>query len=630
VKFANANHIEGVPEVHLSADLDWMLQSHQVSNQALAETLVETYFQPMLHFTQAVLGDTENNQEAFNRVIDRLSWAVHHRTEYWGGSSVTVWLFSYHFKSLRRLKTVKQWKKSTLRLLLCDRIGLSAAEAEAILSKKHHAAQVGSAEESASQAQLEYDRENLAEVDRILLNSSATNHLQQGEKILFEGTGDEDLVRLVWETATHAGVGRVLSRGVLQVVLIGGVLLSIIIFVLYRTVIEKEISARKTPVFVEVLVTWTPTAGGETALEDPASLSEQTPTVQNGDWVTLPTAIELSQLTGSNAEEFFKPQYSGLLALAAVAEYWGTSIDLAWLQAALQPNPKDHVVMFYELSDFIRSIQFKPDFRLGGTVNMLCRLVETDFPIIAQIGVVSRDDWQAQFVVISGCDRTREMLMVELLGLPLVTSPIRSTADMLRGEISFEQFERRWAHFADAFLVIYPEELPPVYESNYQAALDLAGVVIEENSYEIARQHAEKRIQMQSGRELFFALFSYATALVYQRDYGTASQYYDEAFRQYMRLYPSYRPYRMLWYQTRPYWAYYYTGNYTAVIDLANRVLSESIEANTLEETYYWRALAKEGLGDLAGSIADLEQAIQLNENFTLAKEQLTRILAKP
>lgn len=156
-----------------------------------------------------------------------------------------------------------------------------------------------------------------------------------------------------------------------------------------------------------------------------------------------------------------------------------------------------------------------------------------------------------------------------------------------------------------------------------------AGVAIEEGSYEVARMQAMVRMSNSQGRDLFFAIFSYATALVYQRDYGTASTYFDAAFEQYNGLYESFRPYRIMWYHTRPYWAYYYTANYGALVKLADSVLAQSSGENTLEETYYWRALGREGLGDLTGAIADLEKALTLNAKFSLAANQLQRIRAR-
>ena len=86
------------------------------------------------------------------------------------------------------------------------------------------------------------------------------------------------------------------------------------------------------------------------------------------------------------------------------------------------------------------------------------------------------------------------------------------------------------------------------------------------------------------------------------------------------------RPYRIMWYQTWPYWAYYYTGRYQDVINLADTTLNDTISEPVLEESLYWRALAREALGDLDGAIADLQESVTLNPNFTPGWDQLNRL----
>jgi tetratricopeptide (TPR) repeat protein len=45
-----------------------------------------------------------------------------------------------------------------------------------------------------------------------------------------------------------------------------------------------------------------------------------------------------------------------------------------------------------------------------------------------------------------------------------------------------------------------------------------------------------------------------------------------------------------------------------------------------LEESLYWRGLAREQTGDLEGAIADLKKSVELNPNFTAGYEQLERL----
>ena len=81
----------------------------------------------------------------------------------------------------------------------------------------------------------------------------------------------------------------------------------------------------------------------------------------------------------------------------------------------------------------------------------------------------------------------------------------------------------------------------------------------------------------------------------------------------------------MLWYQTGPYEAYYLTGRYQDVINLVNQTLS-FLGSPILEESLYWRGLAREGLGDLEGAAADLIKAAEINPTSTDVLEQLDRL----
>ena len=80
-----------------------------------------------------------------------------------------------------------------------------------------------------------------------------------------------------------------------------------------------------------------------------------------------------------------------------------------------------------------------------------------------------------------------------------------------------------------------------------------------------------------------------------------------------------------MWYQDGPYAAYYHMGRYQDVINLAESTLI-NVDKPVLEETYYWRGLAREKLGDQAGAIEDLQRAYNLNPNSTPAGEELRRL----
>ena len=128
-----------------------------------------------------------------------------------------------------------------------------------------------------------------------------------------------------------------------------------------------------------------------------------------------------------------------------------------------------------------------------------------------------------------------------------------------------------------------------------------------------------------SGRDLFFAWFNLGSSQVGLEDYAAAAQAYDQAFQLYQGLSEEQRPYRLMWYQIGPYVAYYYAGRYQDVVNLANTTFNW-VGQPVLEESYFWRGLAYEALGDLDKAIADLKKAAQLNPNYLLPREQLQRL----
>jgi tetratricopeptide (TPR) repeat protein len=146
-----------------------------------------------------------------------------------------------------------------------------------------------------------------------------------------------------------------------------------------------------------------------------------------------------------------------------------------------------------------------------------------------------------------------------------------------------------------------------------------------QQNFQYAAELALEEASSLTGREQFFAWFNRGSNLVYLEDYAGAAQAYDTAFNLYAALPLEERPWRLLWYQDGPYAAYYHTGRYQDVINLAHSTLI-NVDKPVLEETYYWRAMAKNALGDQAGAVDDLQHAAALNPNSTPAAAELQKI----
>ncbi|MBN1146164.1 MAG: hypothetical protein JXA78_02830, partial [Anaerolineales bacterium] len=128
-----------------------------------------------------------------------------------------------------------------------------------------------------------------------------------------------------------------------------------------------------------------------------------------------------------------------------------------------------------------------------------------------------------------------------------------------------------------------------------------------------------------TGVEQYFAWFNRGTSMVALQDYYGAAESYDEAFLTYQALPEADRPWRMMWYQTGPYFAYFLTGRYQEVIDLADFTL-DNARLKILEETYVWRGRAYAALGSIGQAQEDLCLALEYHTEFEPALQEIERL----
>ena len=82
-------------------------------------------------------------------------------------------------------------------------------------------------------------------------------------------------------------------------------------------------------------------------------------------------------------------------------------------------------------------------------------------------------------------------------------------------------------------------------------------------------------------------------------------------------------PWRMLWYQFGPYEVYYAAGRYEEVVALADATLRATVN---LEESYYWRGMARVAQGDVEGGRTDFQTALSYHEDWLPALQALAEI----
>jgi tetratricopeptide (TPR) repeat protein len=294
--------------------------------------------------------------------------------------------------------------------------------------------------------------------------------------------------------------------------------------------------------------------------------------------------------------------------------YWGWQGSQLDIAPVVKPNARDKNVMPYELADYVNTqTGLRALVRLGGDLDLLKRLIAAGFPVLIEKGFEpeAKLGWMGHYEVLNGYDDAKGRFIAQ------------DSYIMDNLPVPYADLEPYWRHFNYIYLVVYS----PAREAELLAVL--GPQADEQASYQAAAQKASDEIAVLSGRDLYFAWYNRGTALVKLADYANAAAAYDQAFAVYASIPEKQRPWRMIWYQTGPYFAYYYTARYADVINLATTAINYSTEP-AIEESFYWRGLAKAALGDTEGAIADFRLALKWHPNWSLALDQLSLLGATP
>jgi hypothetical protein len=355
------------------------------------------------------------------------------------------------------------------------------------------------------------------------------------------------------------------------------------------------------------LAAFTPTIT-PTSTPGPTQTPTPTPTA-----TIEPTPLpESVQLRGTR-HEYQKWNNCGPANLSMALSYWGWDGDQRPIADFIKPNPRDKNVMPYEMASFVEEgTTLDVLVRVGGDLEMLKRFIAAGFPVLIEKGFEGPgfDGWMGHYEVVTGYDDVSQRFTAQ------------DSYIMPNLPVSYTDMESYWRHFNYTFIIIYPHE-------REAEVLTLLGPLADETqAYQYAAEVASTEIYQLTDRDLFFAWFNRGTNLMRLQDYGGAALAYDEAFKIDAQLAihdPDRRPWRILWYQTGPYFAYYYTGRHYDVLNLANFTI-ENMSEPAVEESFYWRGLAREALGDLDGAIADFERALKWHPDWDPALAQLRRL----
>ena len=370
----------------------------------------------------------------------------------------------------------------------------------------------------------------------------------------------------------------------------------------------------------------TETANGISLTQTPSPTPTQTQTPIQGPTLTptitstpLPASVILKGIRYEDQKNRWN--YCGPANLSMALHYIGWDGNRDIVAKSIKPgvqDPKldfiqqgrsDVNVMPYEMVDFVNDeTEFSALSRLGGNIDLAKKLLAADFPFIAEKGYYERDytgkvAWMGHYQLVTGYDDARREFIVQ-----------DTYFDGPNFRISYEEFsaEEAWLSFNNLFIVVYQPErevellqvLGPYADPQWAASYALS--------------YTEEKIITTTGIDQFFAWFAKGTSHVELFEYQDAAIAYDQAFAIYNSLSndDTKRPWRMMWFQTGPYKAYFYSGRYQDVINLADVTLYDTISKPTLEESLYWRGQAYYMIGNTKAAIDDYREALRLHPNW--------------
>jgi tetratricopeptide (TPR) repeat protein len=307
-------------------------------------------------------------------------------------------------------------------------------------------------------------------------------------------------------------------------------------------------------------------------------------------------------LTGVR-HEYQRYNNCGPATLGMALSFWGSRDTQYQIAPVLKPNKNDKNVNPDEMADYARGQGFGVHLGVAGDLNLLKRLIAGGFPVIIETWFVTPDNGgMGHYRLLVGYnDRQGTFNAFDSYYGPRVT-------------LRYGQVDGLWQVFNRTYLVVYvqsqKDKLSAILGNRMNAVAELR----------MALERA--RSETQTNPANAFAWFNLGSTQLRLGSVQEAARAFDQS----RRIAPNRAfdpgrptsaannwPWRMLWYQSGPYEAYFKTGRYQEVITLANDVLRR---VDDHEESYYWRGLARQALGNLAGARADFQAALRYRPGY--------------
>lgn len=357
----------------------------------------------------------------------------------------------------------------------------------------------------------------------------------------------------------------------------------------------------------------TPTAAPQQVDSPPTAMPTVVPTITP---TPLPERVELKGVRYE--DQHGRLNYCAPANLSMALSYWDWQGDRDVVGPVLKPDQRDKNVMPAEMTWYVENqTDLAVISRVGGDLQLLKSLIAAGFPVLVEKGVYFRDltgvvSWMGHYLVVTGYDEQEQVFIAQ-------DSFVKPD-----NRIPYEDMLKGWRAFNYIYLVVHPAD-------KTAAVLALLGEDADETTnYHNAALKAANEVLGLTGIDQYFAYFNRGSSLVQLQDYAGAALAYDAAFEVYPTIPEAERPWRMLWYQTGPYWAYYYSQRYYDTLYLADGTLNAMQSDKNLEESYYWRGMARVALNDQAAAIQDFLASLEFHPGFEPALYQLRLLGVEP
>ncbi len=300
----------------------------------------------------------------------------------------------------------------------------------------------------------------------------------------------------------------------------------------------------------------------------------------------------------------------GPATLAMALTYYGEQVSQNETASFLKPNAEDRNVSPQEMAAYVNEqTPYRALTRANGSTEILKRLLANDLPVIIETGIDPPGEfrwlgWYGHYLLAVAYNEEAQQFWVYDSWLGTSEEPLQNAHPDGRA-LTYELLDTNWQQFNRSYIVLFKPE---------QEALvaELIGADSEDAAMwtgALTRAKAETEADPQNA----FNWFNLGTNYVALDQYEEAAIAFDQARA--LGL-----PWRMLWYQFGPYAAYQETGRYEDVLALAEATLKDR---PYFEESYYYKALALEALGEQEAARENMEKAADFNPNFSAAVSAL-------